>query len=426
LVLVTAVLMTVSLGRAADLTWDGPAGGDWFVNTNWDDGVGDPATPPTASDNVKTHLLDAVINNAATAVANEIVYGPNYSDAWLDITTDLTVTDNIQLANLCTGQVNQFGGTTTAGGSVVIKTRDDTSFWKMSSGAVLDVGENLIVSFNDAYMEQVASSSVTVYNDLAVAAKGTSNGGVAYEMTGGTLTVNTLGGSSATRAHGLGVGYSGAGLMVQSGGTLTVNNGGDLGVASRGHSSAQSGNGEYVISGTGALSVDGTVVLGSTNSDSETSPPTAGVGQFTVIGSGAGTITVGEWDQRAETAEGRGDLKALVDAGGIKTINVLADAFFGAGSQLILDFADGVDPYAGTWTLMSLSNGTITDDGLVFAAGVDPSTGPDEEGWTMDVGDTALTIGYVTQPPPIPEPATMSLVALGLGAVAVRIRRRLA
>jgi hypothetical protein len=148
------------------------------------------------------------------------------------------------------------------------------------------------------------------------------------------------------------------------------------------------------------------------------------VGQFTVIGSGAGTITVGEWDQRAETAEGRGDLKALVDAGGIKTINVLADGFFGAGSQLILGFADGTDPYAGTWTLMS-AGGSITDDGLVFADGVDQSTGPDEEGWTMDVGDIALTIGYV-KPTVIPEPATMSLVALALGGVAVRVRRRLA
>ncbi len=429
LMLVVAVVVTASVARG--VTWDGGGDGqDWFDGDNWD-----PNGVPTAATDINTNALGSsgtpvVINNASAAVANSIAYNSvstaNAADAYLDIATDLTVTDNIQLANLGTGQVNHTGGTVASGTDVVVQTRDDSSFWKMSAGATLNVGNDLIVTFNDAYMEQVAGSTVTVAGDMVVRSRADSKSGVSYEMTGGVLTINNTASSAVTQPDGLGVAWGGTyGIMVESGGTVTVNNGGNLEVAARGHSSGQSGNGEFVITGTGALTVDGTVVLGSTNSASTTSPPTAGVGLFTVIGGGAGGITVGGWDQRAETQEGRGDLKCLIDdsVAGIKTINVLDSALFGGGSQLIVGFADGVTPYAGTWTLMSLTNGVITDDGLVFADGVDQSTGAGEEGWTMDVGTSALMVTYVTQPA-IPEPATLLMLALGLGGLAGKLRRR--
>lgn len=140
-------------------------------------------------------------------------------------------------------------------------------------------------------------------------------------------------------------------------------------------------------------------------------------GTFRVLGSDVTEVSIGDestldgnWTQNAG-----GILEFGIDTG--VTPIVIADkggagtfATFDLGSLLVLDFLSA--PVAGTWTLMEVENGLITDAGLSLAAGVDT-------GWSFNVDNSGpnglLTATYV------PEPATMIL--LGFGSLAL-VRRK--
>ena len=89
-------------------------------------------------------------------------------------------------------------------------------------------------------------------------------------------------------------------------------------------------------------------------------------------------------------------------------------AQFDAGSILDLSFS-GIAPTPGTWTLMEVENGLITDDGLGLS-------GTTDSNWSFNVDNTGanglLTATYV------PEPGTMVLLAGGLGMLSLFRRRR--
>jgi hypothetical protein len=132
-------------------------------------------------------------------------------------------------------------------------------------------------------------------------------------------------------------------------------------------------------------------------------------GIFRVLGSDVTEVSIGDessidgnWTQSAG-----GIMEFGIDTG--VTPIVIADkggsgtfATLDLGSLLDLDFLGA--PMAGTWTLMEVENGLITDNGLALALGVDP-------GWSFNVDNSGanglLTATY------IPEPATMTLLALG-------------
>ncbi len=137
-------------------------------------------------------------------------------------------------------------------------------------------------------------------------------------------------------------------------------------------------------------------------------------GTFSVIGSNVTEVSIGDessidgnWTQNAG-----GVLKFGIDTAGVTPI-VIADkdgsgtfATFDLDSLLDLDFLDATLP--GTWTLMEVENGLITDNGLSLATGVDA-------GWSFNVDNSGanglLTATYV------PEPATMALLGFGVLAL---------
>ena len=163
------------------------------------------------------------------------------------------------------------------------------------------------------------------------------------------------------------------------------------------------GNGTFQIDG-GKLRTRAGMTVGST-------------GTFRVLGSTVTEVEIGSegsldgnWTQNAG-----GILEIGIDAGGVTQINI-ADkggsgtfANFDAGA--ILTISELVAPAPGTWTVMEVQNGTISDGGLSLLAG---------PGWSYDVDNSGanglLTVSYV------PEPATLAL--LGLGGLAIISRKR--
>lgn len=104
----------------------------------------------------------------------------------------------------------------------------------------------------------------------------------------------------------------------------------------------------------------------------------AGIGTFEVIGSQASQIGIGTsssgdgvWEQNAGST-----LKVSIDRLGLTPIFIDdvqgtngAQATFESGALLDVDFYNSGGP--GTWTVMEVENGDITDNGLAFAPGVD-------------------------------------------------------
>jgi len=118
----------------------------------------------------------------------------------------------------------------------------------------------------------------------------------------------------------------------------------------------------------------------------------AGTGSFTVMGSQATKIGVGDagndadgvWNQHAGSS-----LVLRFDIGGVTPIflhdNSNTDgtsATFANGSILDVDHLAGGG--GGTWTVMEVENGNIVDNGLAFASGVDTSV------WSFSVDNSGV------------------------------------
>lgn len=145
-------------------------------------------------------------------------------------------------------------------------------------------------------------------------------------------------------------------------------------------------------------------------------------GTFSVKGSnpvdiGSTRSADGSWIQH-------GTLKAAIGAAGFNDIlvddvddNAGVFGIFRPTSLLDLSF-DGIAPVAGTWTLMTVENTDILDEGLALAGGTDPN-------WSFAIDNTGtdglLTATYAVS---IPEPSSLALLGLG-GLVLVGRRRKL-
>jgi len=247
------------------------------------------------------------------------------------------------------------------------------------------------------------SVTLTSNTTLRVGQKAGATGTIT--MTGGTLNIY---GGGASPSHSIALGDEGAtGYFTQSGGTCSVT--GSILVGSK-----AGGVGTMTLSGAAQTSAT-KLEVGYSNADTGT------LGTLILKGSrtGSGTdMSVSEvFRLGSDTSPNASTLKAVIDATAVSTpsamrkIVVTTNAYFYAGSLLDVGFDSGVTPTAGTWTLLTC--GTLTDNGLAFAPGVDTSK------WSFSADTVAktLTVTYV------PEPATMSLLALGgLGLLLKRKR----
>lgn len=162
---------------------------------------------------------------------------------------------------------------------------------------------------------------------------------------------------------------------------------------------------------------DGTVQIDGGKFRSRAGVEVGSNGLFRVLGSNVTEVEVGsegsldgKWVQAAG-----GALEVGIDAGGVTQINVAdkggagTSATFDAGSILDVSFLAAAMP--GTWAVMEVQNGVITDSGISLVAGA---------GWSYNVDNSGanglLTVSYV------PEPAALALVGIG-GAVLITRKR---
>lgn len=264
------------------------------------------------------------------------------------------------------------------------------------------------------------------------------NGGAVLNITGGVHDDNQTGAStrnflgrtspgtinlsagSYSIGHMLSIGggnvSTGDGTFSQTGGDLmiyrganTANDMGNKGRASLevGDLTAGEGDGLFEISG-GSMSTRFGADIG-------------GAGIFSVIGS-ASTVEVGRINAGSDgwfDMYPGSTLSAELDAGGLTEIVVANEtgtlnggsAMFQMGSILDVSFGAGVTHTPGTWTVLRLENGDITDMGLTLSASSNWSFGVDNSGM-----DGLLTATY------IPEPGSFVLLAMG-GLFLIRRRK---
>lgn len=210
-------------------------------------------------------------------------------------------------------------------------------------------------------------------------AYGSSNGASRIGRNGETGTYLMTGGTASINAIQLGLGSSGSGNLTITGGDMTISRGAGTGSSSLivdfGSGSTE---GNVEISG-GSLQTRGGVIIGDH-------------GTFSVLGSASTNIGIGSYssvDGQWTQATG-GTLRCRIadTPEGITKIFIddKADASAGDGNVTfhngaLLDIGFLSTSLDGTWDVMSW-DGTLTDNGLILAPGVDPAV------WSFEFVDT--------------------------------------
>ncbi len=411
-----------SIASAATYDWDanGGTGGNWNVAANWNDRTTslNPANPPTSTDAVAIRGASSagspvLITSAATALTVEVgprIGSTNYT-GYLDILANLTVTGAFNLHDKGDGYVTHSAGTLTAPtlGLSTASTATGSGSYALSGTGAINVSGVLTAAggLSSVFTQSGAATSVHVGSVTSGDASPADHW--TYQLSAGTLTVDT----SVSRSYG-------DWLFQQSGGSASI--GTDLLLGNNYRASSVDPM-EWVISGDSSLQVGNNVTLGFVG-DGGTHTGARANGRVTLNGSrGTGSnVTVGgNWRQTGSltpntSTDSWGMLQAVIDqdavnlASNMRKIAVTGNVTFDNGSYLLPEFAIGVTPTAGAWTLMTWV-GSLTNNGLVF----DPSV--DQSKWSFSTAGNALVVNYV------PEPGSMTLMAIG-GMVLAGLRRR--
>lgn len=413
-VIAAAVIGAVNIATAA--TWDDGAPDHlWSSAANWNpDGV--PTTSDDANLSGTSSAAHVLLDSAA--VANSVQVSSS-SDGYLDIQNDLAVTGDFAVGYNGDGHVVHSAGTLTA-----------ANFWlNNGTGAfghgTYDLTGTGRITISGAFQAQAGDSTGAIFTQNGAATVvhvGSITSDFHADPAKVRWTYNLVSGSLQVDSS---VGCSEGGWYFnQTGGTAII--GGALGAGRYPNGATQDGEPmEWKIAGAASLSVTGDTILGWDHPYGGTSQ--GNKGRFTLDGSktGSGTdVTIGgKWYQTSAATPGTngnslGTLKALIDQDAInnalnmRKIVVTGNAIFDDGSILDPGFASSVTPAPGTWTLMTWG-GSLTDNGLELAAGVDPNWS-----FNFDTLNKALTVTY------IPEPATLALMSLGATVIVRRRRTR--
>lgn len=283
------------------------------------------------------------------------------------------VWDNSDSDNDYTNPSNWAGDVAPTAGSsnyvVIDRTGADKAVFSSGTGANL-AGLRIGYEGTDGEFHQTGGTVNFSANTGGVSRIGRNGEVGTYLMSGGTANINAIQ---------LGLGSSGAGNLTITGGNMTIIRGAGTGSSSLiVDTGTGSTEGHFEISG-GSLQTRTDVIIGDH-------------GTFSVLGSNATSIGIGTYGtlDGQWTQEAGGTLRCRIaeTPAGITKI-VVADQGDASDGDGNVTFAEGAlldigflgSAVQGEWDLMSWG-GTLTDNGLTFAPGVDPSI------WSFNFVDT--------------------------------------
>lgn len=412
------VLTTCSISLALQTTvWTNTGTGDFGDPSNWTLGV------PDRDDN----WVNAEINNGGTAVVEDLYYVEG-------VTVGSTNTGHIHIKgadgllsfgrDLILGEQQGSLGTITLSesGRFGISSTDDIFVGYNGHGQITQYDQSRT---NQGYLrlgEHATGNGVYEMYDgeldtrrlyVGVRGQGTfiQHGGLVDIKTGEFFTLSTKGGHGRYELHGgtldgtrLTVGSYGTGEFIQTGGKHDLH-GYDLYIGG-----GVGAEGFYELSGLGWLERVDLLTIGHSGQGEfhqhggYVSSNTLNIG----ISDGEGAFTLTGWYSVTETGElnqgANGALRLQVDASGISSIKVYEDAVLN-GELLIEDLGAP----AGEWEVID-ADGQILEN---FSA----VTLPPDWSWRLSDDADSLFIAKL-----VPEPATLALLAMGLGACLRRQR----
>jgi autotransporter-associated beta strand protein len=355
----------------------------------------------------------------------------------------ITLADNLTISNasgallsmLGNINVNTFGITGTAGGNVTL-------------GGIISGSGGL--TYNGSGIWTLSGAST--YSGATIVNSGTVRAGAANAFSANSaFTVNGPGTLDLNNFSQIIAALSGNGTVTLGSGNLTVGN-----ATSTTFSGNMSGSGTLIKQGAGRLTVTGSLSHGGT---------TVNAGAFVVNGSHTAAVTVNSGGRLEGTGTITGGLAlnagGALSAGdnGVGTLTLGGSSTFTGGSTLLqLDMNNATGTAGADWDLISVANLTLaatagsainislagnpggfdssTPYTWVFASAGAPITGFDSSGFTVqttsftpDTGGGSFAVQMIGNDlalvfTPVPEPSTLALGALGLGALVLAGRRR--
>lgn len=463
--LLAAVSLVIPQARAADATWIVDAAGDWTNSANWSGGTVPGSTNTTNNADI------AVFGNTISG-ARFITIDPNRNIGGITFNYNRTLTnsgDGYSLKNdilLSDGGVIREISTVSPTASRISRLQNDTFIQGDGGSATIRndaTSGNVRMFLNGVRGTSTAGNTTTLYLDGNNTAPNTFGSVINNGANGGTLAI-VKNGNGYWRLSGTNSDYSGgttlnagrlqysagtnATSMVFGTGTLTINGGVLQNVESSANvplfttiSNAIVVGGDFAIS-TKAATQNTTIFSGNVDLTGATRQINVdGAADSKVILSGVisnggltktGSQTLvlrGNNTYTGNTTVSTGTL--TLDTTSVLTFsiggNATNNAVLGTGTVQFngtfnFDLSGADSTYGNSWNIVNVGTlsetfgGTFLVDGFIGNSGVWTKVdGPNT--WTFKESTGTLNV--------VPEPGTLALAGLGLGAILLTLRRRL-